>query len=566
MLSLSGLSLSGFKSRFFSNIQGDIFGGLTAGIVALPLALGFGVASGIEGGAAVGLYGAIIIGALASIFGGTSSQISGPTGPMTVVVAGLVATFQGNVSIEWVFMMVVLSGLFQVAFGLLRIGRYINYMPYPVLSGFMSGIGVIIIILQIAQLVGHAPQSGVVAAVQQIPVFLSSVHYDALGLGLATMAIIYGFPRITQKVPSTLVALVVVSLASVVLSLDVTRIGAIPSTLPSLQIPHWDPSLFKAILVPALMLAVVGSIDSLLTSLVADNITKTKHDSERELVGQGIGNVVAGFFGGLPGAGATMRTVVNVKAGGRSPLSGVVHAILLLMTLLLLGPLASEIPLAVLAGILITVGIGIIDVKGLRCLAKVPRGDAMVLVVTLLLTVFVDLMWAVAAGLVLSSLILSKRLADMDPAIHSPLRDIAAHRSWIPALDESEKILGDVHLVEIKGSLFFGNAGPLQRELGGLEAAEAVVVDLSAVPFLDQSGAFALSDVIKDLKKQRVDVFLCEMQEEPARVLAKLGVAPGEVDAAHIVSSVEKATEMAVSLHPSKVNEGERSQQTDEAQ
>jgi SulP family sulfate permease len=541
------------KSAPLANARGDILGGVTAGIVALPLALGFGVASGVENGAAAGLYGAIIVGFLAAVFGGTPSQISGPTGPMTVVVAALaatlVATAEQPIPLEWVFMMVALSGLFQVVLGLLRLGRYINYMPYPVISGFMSGIGVIIVILQLAQFVGHSPEKSVLSAVSNIPHHFSNVNVQALLLGLATVAIIYSVPRVTKAIPGPLVALILVTAASVLFGMDTPRIGSIPSGLPGLQIPQWDFNALQLIVVPAFVLAVVGSIDSLLTSLVADTMTKTKHDSERELMGQGIGNFFAGLLGGLPGAGATMRTVINIRSGGMTKLSGVVHAVLLALTLLVLGPLAARIPLAVLAGILVTVGIGIVDVKGLKHVLRVPRGDAAVMLTTLLLTVFVDLMWAVAVGMVLASLILMKRLADLDPATHSPLKDIAAHRPWIPDLDDhSDQVLGDVHVVEIHGSLFFGNAGPLQRKLGGLNHAKTVVLHLGAVPFLDQSGAYALADVIEELKGTGIDVFVCSLQAEPAKVLADLGVAPGLVDQAHIIDSAEQAVRSAVEL------------------
>ncbi|MFB0978207.1 MAG: SulP family inorganic anion transporter, partial [Myxococcota bacterium] len=304
------------RRRFAGNFQGDLFGGVTAGIVALPLALGFGVASGLENGAAAGLYGAIAVGFFAALFGGTPSQISGPTGPMTVVVAGIVGSLTGDIA--WVFAMVALSGVIQVVLGILRLGHYIHYVPYPVISGFMSGIGAIVIVLQLAQLVGHSPASGTVAALQSIPNDFQNINPSALVLGLCTIAIIYASPRFTKIVPGTLIALVIVTAGSVMLGVDVPRIGEIPRGLPTPSIPDWDFAKFQLILVPAAMLALVGSIDSLLTSLVADSVTKTHHDSERELTGQGIGNIVAGLFGGLPGAGATMRTVVNVRSGGRT--------------------------------------------------------------------------------------------------------------------------------------------------------------------------------------------------------------------------------------------------------
>jgi SulP family sulfate permease len=528
-----------FSKRFAGNLRGDLFGGVTAGIVALPLALGFGVASGLENGAAAGLYGAIAVGLFAALFGGTPSQISGPTGPMTVVVAGIVGSLTGDIA--WVFAMVALSGVLQVVLGVLRLGKYINYVPYPVISGFMSGIGAIVIILQLAQLVGHKPASGTVAALRSIPEDFQNVNPSALILGLCTIAIIYIAPRFIKVVPGTLVALVVMTAGSVMLAIDVPRIGEIPRGLPTPSIPEWDFSKFQLILVPAVMLAIVGSIDSLLTSLVADAVTKTRHDSERELMGQGIGNIFAGLIGGLPGAGATMRTVVNVRSGGKTHLSGIVHSVLLLAILLALGPLASEIPMAVLAGILITVGIGIVDTKGLSHVRRAPRGDAAVMITVFTLTVFADLMWAVAVGMVMASMILLKRLSDIDPATHSPLVDIAAHRPWIPDLEEPHEVLAGIYIVEVHGSLFFGNSGPLQRKLGGMIHARAVVLHMGDVRYLDQSGVYALADLITDLRDTGTEVYFAELHEEPRQILASLGVAPGIIPENHIFERAESA-------------------------
>ncbi|MEO1934596.1 MAG: SulP family inorganic anion transporter [Myxococcales bacterium] len=531
--------MSSFTQRFCGNLRGDIFGGVTAGVVALPLALGFGVASGVENGAAAGLYGAIAVGFFAALFGGTPSQISGPTGPMTVVVAGIVGALTGDIA--WVFAMVALSGVLQVLMGLLRLGRYIHYVPYPVVSGFMSGIGAIVIILQLAQLFGHKPASGTVAALRHIPEAFQNINPSALILGLCTIGIIYTAPRLIRVVPSTLVALIVMTAGSVLLGIEVPRIGEIPRGLPVPRIPGWDFEMFQIILVPALMLAIVGAIDSLLTSLVADAVTKTRHDSERELMGQGIGNIVAGLIGGLPGAGATMRTVVNVRSGGETHLSGIIHSVLLLAILLALGPLASEIPMAVLAGILITVGIGIVDTKGLGHVSRAPRGDAAVMLTVFGLTVFVDLMWAVAVGMVMASMILLKRLSDIDPATHSPLLDIAAHRPWIPDLETPEEVLSGIYVVEIHGSLFFGNAGPLQRKLGGMKDARVVVLHMGDVRYLDQSGVYTLADLITEMTEAGTEIYIAELHEEPRDLLTRLGVAPGAVDEDHIFARAEDA-------------------------
>ncbi len=527
------------RKRFFGNIQGDLFGGVTAGIVALPLALGFGVASGLENGAAAGLYGAIAVGLFASLFGGTPTQISGPTGPMTVIVAGLVGSMTGDA--RWIFAAVILAGLFQIVLGLLRFGRYINYIPYPVISGFMSGIGVIIIILQMAQIVGHRPAAGTVEAIRRIPEDFTNVNFAALALGLATIAVIYLTPRFTKAVPGALMALGLVTAASLLLPFEIPRIGAIPRGLPAMSLPPFDVEMLRVILLPAFLLGAIASIDSLLTSLVADAMTKTRHDSERELFGQGLGNVVAGLFGGLPGAGATMRTVVNIKSGGTGHLSGVIHSLFLVLTLLVVAPIAERIPMAVLAGILITVGLGIVDMKGLRHVLRAPRGDAAVMLVVLGLTVFVDLMWAVAVGMVMAAMILLKRLSDLDPATHSPLVDIAAHRPWIPPLEVPDEVLEGVFVVEVHGSLFFGNAGPLQRKLSGAKDADAIVLHMGDVPYLDQSGVYALADLADDLTAHGTRVYVAELQSEPREILGLLGVIPDKIPEERVFDSVQKA-------------------------
>ena len=354
--------INGFHLK---NIRGDVLGGLTAAVVALPLALAFGNAALGPGGAIYGLYGAVVVGFLAALFGGTPAQVSGPTGPMSVTVAGVVASLaavgvprdlSAGEILPLVMAAVVIGGLFQILFGLLRLGKYITLVPYSVVSGFMSGIGVIIITLQIGPLLGISTRGGVL---ESLSTLFNNFEPNGAAIAVAamTLAIVFLTPRkISQWVPSPLLALLIVTPLSILLfgdsSLD--RIGAIPEGGLSLSLP--DPSLgnfFPIILKAGLVLAVLGAIDSLLTSLVADNISQTRHNSDRELIGQGIGNAVAGIFTGLPGAGATMRTVINVKSGGSTPISGMVHSVVLLFVLVGAGPLAAQIPTALLAGILI---------------------------------------------------------------------------------------------------------------------------------------------------------------------------------------------------------------------
>jgi len=396
----------------FTNIRGNAFGGITAGVVALPLALAFGVQSGL--GAIAGLYGAIAIGIVAALLGGTKTQISGPTGPMTVVAATIVmAEIEAYGSLEEAFGTIVatfiLAGIFQILMGFAKVGQYIKYMPYPVVSGFMSGIGAIIIILQIFPFFGMVSPKHILDVFMELGSIAGSINLEAVGLALATLAIIYLFPKVTKLVPSALVALIVLTIVSTMMGLNVSVIGAIPEGLPDLHLDHihWDHPM--TIILPALTLAALGAIDSLLTSVVADNMTKTKHESNKELVGQGIGNMAAGLIGGIPGAGATMRTVVNINSGGTTQLSGIIHGLVLLVILLGAGPYAAMIPLPVLAGILVSVGIGIIDYRGIKHTFHVPRADAFVMYVVLIMTVVIDLLQAVAVGMTLASLLFMKK-------------------------------------------------------------------------------------------------------------------------------------------------------------
>lgn len=441
------------------NIKGDLFGGLTAGIVALPLALAFGVQSGL--GATAGLYGAIFLGIFAAILGGTPAQVSGPTGPMTVVTASTVATLAQQTTepgslLGSMIIIFVLAGLVQVIFGLLKLGSLIRFIPYSVISGFMSGIGVIIILLQLFPLLGQPSPDSTINVIRKFPEALLGIRWIALLYSIITILIIYLFSRLIKIFPGSLAGLLIVTIISLILPYEVTRIGDIPSGFPGLQINkifNLNVDFIKLIVPAAITLGALGSIDSLLTSVVADNITKTHHNSNRELVGQGIGNIVAGLFGGMAGAGATMRTVVNIRAGGRTPISGIIHGITLLIILLGAGKYAALIPMPVLAGILITVGIGIIDYKGLRHLLKIPRYDAAVMLVVFVLTVFLDLLTAVAVGMVLGSLLFMKQMSDaVEKNTH--LNTMDALQEPVSIDNTLSEIAGSVYIKDIEGPLF----------------------------------------------------------------------------------------------------------------
>jgi len=552
-----------------NNIKGDIFGGITAGIVALPLALAFGIQAfgGVDSpdassmGAYAGLVGATLLGFFAALFGGTHSQISGPTGPMTVITASLISgVWASQQSFSAVLIAMALAalfcGLFQILFGVIKIGKYVRYIPYPVLSGFMSGIGVIIILQQLYPLVGLKSPVLVVDMVTQLPQRIADgISSTSLLLGLGTVLIIWLFPKLTKKVPATLVALVVMTVVSLFLSMpESLTIGRIPAGLPmpffakegvSLAGLDWGSLLMGAI-VPGLTLAGLGSIDTLLTSVVADNITKTKHNSNRELIGQGIGNAVAGLFCGLPGAGATMRTVVNVKSGGRTQLSGMTHALLLLAILLGLGSLVRYVPLSVLAGILITVGWGIIDFKGFKDLIKIPRADAFVLVTVFLLTVFVDLLTAVGIGMVIACVLFMKRASDLVEGGYSSqeMTGFDKESPWDDEHGMPDTVAHRIYIQRLNGPIFFGTINKFKEVMQTVpDDAKVVIIRMRLVSFMDQSGLYAMEEAIKDIQDRGAQVLMTIIQPQPLYMLRKMNVIPDLVPEDHTFETFEACTE-----------------------
>ena len=551
------------------NLKGDIFGGITAGIVALPLALAFGIQAfgGIDDpsassmGALAGLIGATFLGFFASLFGGTHSQISGPTGPMTVITASLLSgvwAAQHSMSAVLISMSLagLFCGLFQILFGILKIGKYVRYIPYPVLSGFMSGIGVIIIIQQLYPLIGCKSPVLVVDMITQFPERVAGgVSFTALLLGLGTIAIIYLFPLITKKIPSTLVALLVMTIISLFLNMDEKLlIGQIPAGFPmpafakeGLDLSGLDWGLvLKASVIPGLTLAGLGSIDTLLTSVVADNITKTHHNSNRELVGQGIGNMISGMFCGISGAGATMRTVVNVKSGGRTQISGMVHSLLLLAVLLGLGSLVRYVPLAVLAGILITVGWGIIDFKGFKDLLRIPRADAVVLIIVFLLTVFVDLLTAVGIGMVIACVLFMKRASDLVEGGYSTaeMTNFDKESPWQDEGGMPDKVKQKIYIQRLNGPIFFGTITKFQQVMNDVpEDAKIVIIRMRLVSFMDQSGLYAMETAIKELQDRGVLVLMTIIQPQPMYMLKTMKVIPELVPEQHTFETFEDCTE-----------------------
>ncbi|WP_299054453.1 SulP family inorganic anion transporter [uncultured Polaribacter sp.] len=605
--------------KIFSNIKGDAFGGITAGIVALPLALAFGVSSGL--GPTAGLYGAIFISFFAALFGGTNTQISGPTAPMTavsmVVIAGIIAANDGDVTkaLPAILTVFVLAGLFQIGLGIIGLGKYIRYIPYPVVSGFMTAIGLIILLTQVLPSVGYYPKedtefvstfkaqaeevilenilkeeagegilvlenfketisrasqissddilkesqtlaaketSGALGAIKAIPKALKNINLLELLLALGTIVIIYGFKRITTKVPSTLVALIVVSGIAVFFGLDYRTIQEIPSGIPQIKweiFTGFSLSSLTPYIFTALTLALLGAIDSLLTSVVADNMTKTKHKPNKELVGQGIGNTIAALFGGIPGAGATIRTVVNINAGGKTKLSGMIAGLMLLVIMLGLGPVASKIPAAVLAGILITVGIGVMDYKGLKAIPSLPKdiklgplklsSEVLIMIIVLLLSTFWNLVYAVGIGLVIASLMFMKKIGDL-----------TAERSDVKALDEEawpdekgfpKNLKEEVFIKHIKGPLFFGSTSDFQALSEQIpDTAKTVIMRLGRMQYMDQSGLYAMEDMLQDLKTKNVEVLFVNLLQQPRYMMERIDIIPDFIPKNHIFKSFDE--------------------------
>jgi SulP family sulfate permease len=604
--------------NLFSNIKGDAFGGITAGIVALPLALAFGVSSGL--GPTAGLYGAIFISFFAALFGGTSTQISGPTAPMTavsmVIIAGIIAVNDGDVNkaLPIILTVFLLAGLMQIGLGILGIGQYIRYIPYPVVSGFMTAIGVIILITQIFPSVGYYPKediefvsqfkpqaeelilenilrdeagegilvlenfketisrageiteaqilaesqtlaakeaSGVLGTFKALPNALKNINWLELALALATIFIIYGFKRITKVVPSTLVALIVVSGAAVAFGFDYRPIEQIPEGFPypvleiftGFKLGNLTPYIFTA-----LTLALLGAIDSLLTSVVADNMTKTKHKPNKELVGQGIGNSIGAIFGGLPGAGATIRTVVNINSGGKTKLSGMIAGVMLLFILLALGPIASRIPAAVLAGILITVGIGVMDYKGLKAIPNLPRdmklgplkisSEVVIMLVVLVLASVWNLVYAVGIGLIIASLMFMKKIGDLT-ASRSDVKALK-EEVWKDEINFPEKLKEEVFIKHLKGPLFFGSTSDFQSLAAQIpKTASTVVMRLDRMQYMDQSGLYAMEDMLQDLQKNNVQVLFVGLLEQPRYMMERIDIIPDFIPENHIFENFD---------------------------
>lgn len=519
----------------FQHWRSDLAGGFTAAVVALPLALAFGVASG--AGALAGLYGAIVLGFLAALLGGTATQVSGPTGPMTVVMTGLLAVLTRRYGIEaalpLAFGIAALGGLLQVLMGVLRLGQTLTFMPYTVISGFMSGIGVIIVILQLPPLLGLKLSGSIPMLLTALAGALPGTNGLALLVGGLSFAAVMLYPRRWSKVlPAPLVVLVVGTMLSVIALPQeaLPRLGPMLSGLPQLSWPRFPLGDLQLLISGAITLALLGSLDTLLTSLVADSVTRTHHNSDRELIGQGIGNMAAALLGGLPGAGATMRTVVNVQAGGRTRLSGITHAVVLLLICLWAGPLASPIPLALLAGILLKVGLDIIDWSFLFRAPLLSMRTTTLMWLVLLLTVFWDLITAVLVGMFLANLFSLQRQNEQQKQASRSLRGgFEPEEAGLLSPQEQQLLrqAGDqVLLLQMSGPLSFGAGKVLTQKLNAIGAFQTLILDLSDVPLLGVTAALAIETLCLDSQEQGRSVVIVVLGDQPLARLNRMGV-PG---------------------------------------
>lgn len=528
---LDGLTMQITNRIHFRNLRGDIFGGVTAAIIALPMALAFGVASG--AGPASGLWGAVLVGFFAALFGGTPTLISEPTGPMTVIMTAVIANLTAadpENGMAMAFTVVMMAGVFQILFGALRLGKYVTMMPYTVISGFMSGIGIILVILQLAPFLGQdGPPGGVVGTLRALPDLLSNIQPGETLLAAITVAIIWFMPsKLKRIVPPQLVALVGGTILALVVFPDpdsIRRIGEITAGFPAMQVPTFSAGQLRLMFVDAAVLGMLGCIDALLTSLVADSLTRTEHDSNKELIGQGLGNLMSGLFGGIAGAGATMGTVVNIQTGGRTALSGLTRAGVLLVVILGAANLAATIPLAVLAGIALKVGIDIIDWGFLKRAHRVSVKGALIMYGVILLTVLVDLIAAVGIGVFVANILTIERMSNLQSESVKTISDAddtiqlkPDEKRW---LDEAN---GRVLLFQLSGPMIFGVAKAIAREHNAIRDCDAIIFDLGDVPHLGVTASLTLENAIKEAAENGRQVFIVGAAGQTRRRLGKLDV------------------------------------------
>ena len=522
-------------------LRGDIFGGVTTAVVGLPVALAFGVASGL--GAMAGLYGAIALGFFAAVFGGTRSQISGPTGPMAVAMAVVITDHAST--LQEALTVVVMAGIIQTLLGVLRFGRFVSYTPYSVISGFMSGVGIIIILLQTLPALGFGgANGGPLDAVRAWPDAIADLNASAVAIALVSLGVCVFWPaRLHRWFPATLAALAIGTLLGVLWLDAAPVIGEVPTGLPEFEGLNLSPGVLAGAVQPALTLALLGAVDSLLTSLIADSMTRTRHNPNQELVGQGLGNVAAGLVGGLPGAGATVGTVVNIRAGGSTRVSGALRAVVLLVLVLGAGSLVKSVPHAALAGILLKVGWDIVDWRFLRRLRRVQREHLVIMGVTMVLTVVLDLITAVAIGLIVAAMTAARQFERMqlDSVVSVPLLD----QSFLDDDGAGDSFSARVGLVALRGTFTVASSKSLIDILGAdIAEHEVVIIDFSDTVYMDDSAALVVEHLLEAAEASATEMILLGLTGAPATSLHALDVLH-QVPTDRIVESQDEARDLA---------------------
>ncbi len=492
-------------------LRKDVVSGIIVGIVALPLAIAFAIASGVPPDK--GLVTAIVAGFFISAFGGSRVQIAGPTGAFIVIVYGIVERH----GIEGLIIATFMAGALLVAMGLLRAGRLLKYFPHTLIVGFTAGIALIILTTQVKDLLGLRMGALPSGAWQQWAAYaghLGTVNPWALGLAALSIALIVFLPRITRRVPGPLAAIIVCTALAWGFHLPVEtiegRFGAIPQTLPLPQLPHIDMATIRELMQPAVAIALLGAIESLLSAVVADGMIGGRHRSDMELIAQGGGNMLSALFGGIPATGAIARTATNVKNGGRTPIAGMVHALTLLVIMLAAAPLAGRIPLACLAGILVVVAYNMSEWRGFVSALKGNRHDATVMLVTFGLTVLFDLVLAIEVGMVLAAFLFMKRMSD--------ITDLKPALTEGPEADEGEvKVPAGVRVFDVSGPLFFGAAQKFQDVLSEInDRQRVVIIRLRHVPMIDATGMHRIGHIVQRMERQGKRVFLTDVQDSVA--------------------------------------------------
>lgn len=502
--------------------RADLRGGLRAAAVALPMGLAFGVVSG--AGPVAGIYSAVWTGLCAALFGGTATQISGPTGPIAIVMAGIFAGFANMPAAA--FAVIILAGLMQLVLGALRFGRYISLMPYPVTSGFNTGVGCIIIVMQINPMLGHNAVETTLGAVGAIPQSLAELDLRCIAIALGCLAACHWMPiGMRRTLPAHLSVLVVASITVAAFNLQVPKLSAPQSLLPDFIWPSLSELPWNEMWVAAAVLALISSLDSLVTSMTADNATQRFHDSDKELLGQGIGNIVAGLLGALPGAGSAFRTLANIRGGGITPLSGVIHSLFLLSLLLAAGTLIRHVPSSVLAGILIYIGLGIVDWNYIRRFNRAPRGGVSIMVIVWLVAVFINVVTAVAIGIVMASLGFVKRMADLQlESIQVGVDDAAAQRFTADEQAAYDHSGGKTLYIRLSGPLTFGVARGLTQRVANLAGYRSVILDVTDVLHLDESAIVALEGIIRRARDNRQEVIFAGLKPKLLRAFQSFGL------------------------------------------